>query len=161
MNITQNSVVGIEYELRNDSGELLDSSEGEALHYLHGHGNIVEGLETALDGKSVGDELQVRVEPEQGYGSHQEGLVIEVPINQLPEDLTPEVGMTLGVPTEDGDTVPCRVTKVGALTITLDGNHELADVALNFKVSVQSVRAATAEELDHGHVHGPGGHHHH
>lgn len=162
MQIEADMVVSIEYTLTNDDGEILDDNEGEGpLHYLHGHGNIVEGLEAALAGRSVGDTLNVTVSPEQGYGVRDDALVFDVPRQELPEDIEPEVGMRLGMMSEDGDTVPVWVRSVTADTVQLDANHDLAGETLHFSVKVLEIRRSTAEELAHGHVHDPSGHHHH
>jgi len=162
MQIEADMVVSIEYTLTDDAGEILDDNEGEGpLHYLHGHGNIVEGLEAALAGRSVGDTLNVTVSPEQGYGVRDDALVFDVPRQDLPEDIDPEVGMRLGMMSEDGDTVPVWVRSVDAEMVQLDANHELAGETLHFAVKILEIRRSTAEELAHGHVHGPSGHHHH
>lgn len=162
MQIQADMVVSIEYTLKNDAGEILDASEGRApLHYLHGHGNIVEGLEAALAGRAVGDSVDVSVAPEQGYGVRDETLIFDVPRKHLPQDLSPEVGMQLGMTSEEGETVPVWIRSVSADSVRLDANHELAGETLHFSVKVLEIRPSTPQELAHGHVHGPGGHHHH
>lgn len=162
MRIENDTVVSIDYTLKNDQGEVLDTSEGHGpLHYLHGHGNIVEGLESALGGRSVGDSLDVTVPPELGYGTHSDELVFDVPREQLPKDVTPHKGMELSMTSDDGHTVPVRIRSVKPTSVQMDANHELAGVTLHFHVAVRDVRKATEEELQHGHAHGPGGHHHH
>ncbi len=162
MKIDNDMVVGIDYTLKDDAGTILDSSEGNGpLHYLHGHGNIVEGLETALAGRGTGDSFDVTVSPEQGYGEMDEGLVFEVPKDQLPSDITPEKGMELMLSTESGGTAVVRIRKVKPGSVELDANHELAGKTLHFSVTVREVRTASGEELQHGHAHGPDGHHHH
>ena len=157
MQIAQNAVVSFHYTLTNNEGEVLDSSEGrEPLAYIHGAGNIVPGLEKELDGKTSGDELKVAVSPEEGYGEVQEALVQEVPREafQGVEDI--EAGMQFQAQTQGG---PLMVTdtKVEGDTVTVDGNHPLAGETLNFDVQITNVREASAEELEHGHVHGEGG----
>ena len=162
MKIANDTVVGIDYTLKDDDGTLLDSSDGHGpLHYLHGHGNIVEGLESALAGRGAGDSFEVTVAPEQGYGALDDGLVFEVPSERLPNDITPEKGMELMLSTENGGTAVVRIRKVKPASVELDANHELAGKTLHFSVTVRDVRAASGEELKHGHAHGPGGHHHH
>jgi FKBP-type peptidyl-prolyl cis-trans isomerase SlyD len=161
MKIRANSVVAIDYTLKGDDGDVIDSSEGQGpLHYLHGHGNIVEGLEEALDGLGVGDALQVTVSPEKGYGERNEELVFDVPKQHLPADLTPERGMQLTMTSDDGDAMPVTITKVMVSSVEVDANHELAGKTLHFSVNVRHIRQATADELAHGHAHSPGHHHH-
>jgi FKBP-type peptidyl-prolyl cis-trans isomerase SlyD len=162
MQIASDTVVAIEYTLTDDDGNVIDSSDGgEPLFYLHGHQNIVEGLEEALEGHKVGDSLKVSVSPEKGYGTRDPDLVFDVPRDQLPGEVEPEIGMELEMSDEDGMTIPVRISKVEADSVEVDANHELADQTLHFSVTVREVRRATAPELQHGHVHGPGGHHHH
>lgn len=161
-NIVKNDcVVAMHYVLRDGAGTVIDESpEGEPLPYLHGHENIVPGLEKALTGAAVGETKKVVVSPEEGYGVREEGLVLDVPRGQLPADLKPEVGMSLAMETDQGHTVPVVIFEVSEESVKLDANHELAGVTLHFEVRIDSVREASAEELQHGHVHGPGGHHH-
>ena len=159
--IENDCVVAMHYVLSDGQGTVIDESpEGQPLPYLHGHQNIVPGLEAALTGVAVGETKKVTVRPEQGYGAREDGLVLRVPRDQLPSEMTPELGMTLAMETEGGQTVPVRVTEVTGEDVQLDANHELAGVTLHFEVRIESVRAASAEELAHGHVHGAGGHHH-
>ncbi|MEN9579442.1 MAG: hypothetical protein RJA70_2451 [Pseudomonadota bacterium] len=162
MKIQADTVVAIDYTLRDDAGKVIDTSEGhDPLYYLHGHQNIVEGLESALAGKSVGDSVDVVVPPEKGYGTRDEKLVFDIPKEQLPKDLSPQIGMRLSMNGEHGQVIPVTITKVKLNTVQLDGNHELADKALHFSVSIKAVRKATKDELSHGHAHGADGHHHH
>lgn len=162
MQIAADTVVAIDYTLTDDAGNVVDSSEGgEPLFYLHGHQNIVEGLEEALAGKRAGDSLKVVVSPEKGYGTRDLDLVFEVPRDQLPGGVEPEIGMELEMSDEAGMTIPVRISKVGEDAVEVDANHELADQTLHFSVVIREVRKATAVEISHGHVHGPGGHHHH
>ena len=161
MQIANNAVVAIHYTLKNDAGETLDSSAGgEPLVYLHGNGNIIPGLERALAGKGAGDKLNVRVEPTDGYGLRDDDLVQEVPRSAFRGMDAIEVGMRFQAQGEHGAQTVV-VTNVVGDAVTVDANHPLAGEALNFDVEVADVRAATSEELEHGHVHGPGGHHHH
>jgi FKBP-type peptidyl-prolyl cis-trans isomerase SlyD len=160
MSIARDSVVSIHYTLRDDAGDLIDSSaEGEPLAYLHGHGNIVPGLERELEGKSAGDKLSVKVSPAEGYGEYEEQLVQKIPRRSLRGIANVRVGMQLHAQTAHGTRV-VTVTQIVGDMITIDGNHPLAGKALSFDVEVTEVRQATEEELTHGHVHGPGGHHH-
>lgn len=160
MQISDNVVALIEYTLTNNQGEVLDSSVGgEPLGYIHGAGNIIPGLERALVGKKAGDTLKVTVAPADGYGEKNEAMLQEVPREMFQGVDQIEVGMQFHAQTDHGMQV-ITVAKVTADTITVDGNHPLAGETLNFDVKVIEVRAATEEELEHGHVHGNGGHHH-
>lgn len=159
MAIGTDSVVTIHYTLKNDAGDLIDQSEpGEPLAYLHGHGNIIAGLERELTGKNAGDALTVTVPPAEGYGEYDSELVQSVPRRALRGIKDIKTGMRLHAETAEG-TRAVTVTKVIGDMVTLDGNHPLAGKSLHFDVRIDAVRAATAEELAHGHVHGPHGHH--
>ena len=161
MSIAQDQVVSIHYTLRNDAGDVLDkSSDGAPLSYLHGHGNLIPGLERELAGKNTGDKLQVKIPPADGYGEYDKELVQRVPRRALKGVPNVKVGMRLHARTEQGAR-EVTVTQLTGDLVTLDGNHPLAGQSLNFEVEVADIRAATAEELEHGHVHEPGGHHHH
>ncbi len=160
MSVAVNKVVTIHYTLTNDEGKVLDSSEGhEPLAYIHGGGNIIPGLEKALTGRAVGDQFNVSIPPEEGYGKRDEDLVQTVPKNafQGVDEILP--GMQFQAQTPEGIQL-VTVIKVEGDEVTLDGNHPMADLTLNFSVEITSIRDASQEELDHGHVHGPGGHHH-
>lgn len=161
MQITKHAVATIAYTLKDDDGEVLDTSSGrEPLAYVHGVGSLVPGLESELEGKTAGESFEVRIPPENGYGVRHENLVQEVPRDRLPPDPDPEVGMQLRATGEGGQEFLLTIVAVEDDTVHLDGNHPLAGVPLNFSVEVVSVREATAEEIAHGHVHGPGGHAH-
>lgn len=156
MRIAKDSVVRIHYTLTNDAGEVIDSSrDHEPLTYLQGHGNLIPGLESALEGKEAGYEDDVSVQPEHGYGKRDASLVQDVPASAFQGVPRVEVGMQFRAGQRQ-----VTVTKVAGDTVTVDGNHPLADQVLHFAVEVIEVRQATAEEISHGHVHGPGGHHH-
>jgi len=159
MTITQNKVALIDYTLKNGDGEVLDSSEGqEPLAYLHGAENLVPGLEQALEGKTTGDTLSVVVTPEEGYGVRNEELIGSVPREMFEADMPIEAGMTFQAETDQG----IQVVRVVSLTdeeVMVDSNHPLAGETLHFDVTVTEVRDATAEELEHGHVHSEGCHH--
>lgn len=158
MAISQDSVVTIHYTLKDDAGEVIDSSaSGEPLMYLHGHGNLIPGLERELTGHEVGEQLSVRVAPADGYGEHDERLVQSVPLNALRGVKDVKAGMRLSAQTDEGPR-SVTVTEVSGESVTLDGNHPLAGKSLNFDVRIEGVRPATEEELAHGHVHGPGSH---
>jgi len=161
MQIAQQKVVLIHYTLRNDAGEVIDSSSGgDALAYLHGQGNIIPGLEKALEGKQAGDKLSVKIGPAEGYGERDAKLVQQVPRRQF-GGANVQPGMQFHAQTSQGNARVVTVTGIVGDMVTVDGNHPLAGENLNFDVEVADVRDATAEELEHGHVHGPGGHHHH
>jgi FKBP-type peptidyl-prolyl cis-trans isomerase SlyD len=160
MSITQDQVVSIHYTLRDDAGEIIDrSAEGEPLAYLHGHGNLIPGLERELTGKNTGDRLQVRVAPADGYGEYDRELVQQVPRRALKGIGDVRVGLRLQAQTAQGARA-FTITGVNGDMVTLDGNHPLAGKSLNFEVEIAGMRPATEEELSHGHVHGAGGHHH-
>ena len=160
MQIAQNSVVAFHYTLTNDTGEVLDSSEGrEPLTYLHGAGNIIPGLEKELEGRQAGDSLNAVVAPGEGYGEQQEQLVQEVPRDAFQGVEGIEPGMQFQAQTQGGPLM-VTVTQVEGDTVTVDGNHPLAGQTLNFAVEIASVREASEEEVEHGHVHGEGGQEH-
>jgi FKBP-type peptidyl-prolyl cis-trans isomerase SlyD len=158
--ITADSVVLIHYTLKDDSGAVLDSSAGgEPLAYIQGHGNLVPGLEKALEGKQDGNTLVITVSPADGYGIRDEKLVQRVPKRSLQGSGEIRKGMQFQARTDDGMRL-FTVTGVAGDMVMLDGNHPLADQNLHFDIEVVSVRESTTEELEHGHVHGAGGHHH-
>lgn len=162
MKIGPDMAVSIDYTLKNAAGEVIDqSATGEPLTYLHGRGNIVTGLEKALAGRGVGESINVAVQPEEGYGRRNEAMTMRVPRSDMPPDLDPEVGMMLGAEGPNGEHIPMWVKGVDATHVDVDGNHPLAGEVLHFDVTIAAIRAATREELSHGHVHGAGGHHHH
>jgi FKBP-type peptidyl-prolyl cis-trans isomerase SlyD len=153
-------VVSIDYTLTDADGTVLDTSEGRApLAYLHGAVNIVPGLEKEMTGRQAGDKFAVVVPPEEGYGQPNPMLVQTVPraAFQGVDDI--QVGMEFQAQTPQGP-LSVVVSKVDADEVTVDGNHPLAGKTLHFAIEVTDVRDASVEELAHGHVHGPGGHHH-
>jgi FKBP-type peptidyl-prolyl cis-trans isomerase SlyD len=159
LEISADRVVTIHYTLKDDSGTVIDSSAGgDPLAYIQGHGNLVSGLEKALEGKEDGAAVSVSVSPAEGYGMRDEALIQRVPKRTL-QGGNIKKGMQFQARTDDGMRL-FTVTAVIGDMVTLDGNHPLADRQLHFDVQVVSVREATAEELEHGHVHGAGGHHH-
>lgn len=152
--IANNSVVSIHYELTDDEGTVLDSSRGrEPLAYLHGAGNIIPGLEQALTGKVENDSVKVRVEPNDGYGEIIPELIQVVPLAAFQGVETVEVGMAFEAEAPNGHIQRVVVKDVEGDQVTIDANHPLAGMALNFDVDVVSVRDATEEEIAHGHVH--------
>ena len=161
MTIAANKAVSIEYTLTNDDGDVIDSSAGGApLVYLQGAGNIIPGLEKALDGKAVGDELNVTVEPEDAYGEYSAELVSTLNRSMFEGVDVLEVGMQFHASAPDGQMQIVTIRDLDGDDVTVDGNHPLAGQRLNFKVKVVAVRDASEEEVAHGHVHGEGGHQH-
>lgn len=160
MKVAEKTVVVIDYTLTDNDGSVIDSSEGAGpLSYLHGAGNIIPGLEEALLGKEAGDEVKASIEPEKAYGERHEQLKQDVPRELFSGVDKVEQGMQFQSETEQGP-VLVTVVEVKEDTVTVDGNHPLAGVHLNFDVTVREVREASEEELEHGHVHGEGGHQH-
>ena len=161
MNISKNCIVILNYTLTDDENETLDTSVGgEPLVYLHGAQNIIPGLEQALEGKKKGDKFKVSIPAEKAYGEHMDEMVQNIPKNQFPSDQDLQPGMKFQANSPQGPIV-LTVVEVGETDILVDGNHPLAGENLNFDLEVAEVRAATEEELNHGHAHGPGGHHDH
>lgn len=155
MMISENKVAAIHYTLRDSNGTVLDSSEGqEPLYYLHGANNLIPGMEEGLEKRSKGEKLSLDIAPEKGYGKSDPKLVEEVPRNAFGNQ---EIEAGMQFESSDGQII--TVTKVGPEMVTVDANHPLADQTLHFDIEVMDVRDATADELAHGHVHGPGGAH--
>jgi len=160
MQISENKVVTIDYTLKDDNGNVLDSSQGgPGLAYLHGASNIIPGLEKALSGKAQGDSLNVSVAPEEAYGQRDDSMIQTVP-REMFEGADVQVGAQYHASTPEGQPITITVVEVKDDGVVIDGNHPLAGQTLHFDVTVSDVREATEEELAHGHVHGPGGHHH-
>ena len=158
MTIADKSVVSIHYTLKNDKGDQLDgSNEGEPLVYLHGCGNIIPGLEAALLGKNIGDSLTVVVPPEDGYGEKKEEMMGKVPLSAFEGMGELKAGMRFDAEGADGHRQMVVIEEVGEEEVTINGNHPLAGETLHFDVKIDSIREATKEELEHGHVHAPGG----
>src|SRR5688572_316055 len=156
MQISKDKVAAIHYTLKDNDGKVIDTSDGrEPLHYPHGAGNLIPGMEEGLEGKSKGDKFNLKIEPSKGYGEKDEALVQKVPRSAFGGQ---EVKTGMRFSTNQGGVV--TVTNVGLESVTVDGNHPLAGVPLNFDVEIVEVRNATDEEISHGHVHGEGGHHH-
>ncbi|WNG36863.1 peptidylprolyl isomerase [Archangium violaceum] len=160
MEIAKDSVVAIDYRLHLGDGKIIDESDpGDPLVYLHGYEQIVPGLEQALEGKKPGATLKVQVSPEDGYGEYDPDGVEEVPREDFPPDMQLEAGGIVTATDEEGDDVDFLVKEVRSKTVVVDFNHPLAGKTLHFEVTVKEVRAATKEELEHGHAHGPGDEH--
>lgn len=153
--ISDGMVAIIHYTLKNDAGEVLDSSDGgEPLPYLHGANNIVPGLERELDGLKVGDTKDVDVAPEDGYGVVNPSMIQKVPRDAFPEDAPVEPGAQFMMQGEGGQPIPIWVTEVDAESVTIDANHPLAGQTLHFSIKVEAVRLPTEDEKAHGHPHG-------
>lgn len=159
MQVANNMAVSIHYTLTNDAGEVLDSSIGQdTLVYLHGTGNIISGLESAITGKVVGDKFNVRIAPENAYGEIHDDRVQVISRDMFEGIDDIQVGMQFHADVSQGPGV-VTVVSVNDNDITIDGNHPLAGMALTFDVEVINVRPATTEEMAHGHIHGDGCHH--
>jgi len=160
MKISKGSVVLFDYTLTDDDKEIIDSSKEEgALAYLHGEGQIVRGLEKAMEGRKAGDAFKITIPPEEAYGIHDPAKIAVVPADQIEGGEELEEGMQLEASHGDEEQIVV-VSKIEGDQVTLDGNHPLAGMNLHFEVTIREVRTATAEEIEHGHVHGPGGHAH-
>ena len=160
MEIAKNTVVTLEYTVRDPDGNMVDDGQ-QPLIYLHGgYDGIFERIETALHGKAKGEHLTLKLQPEEAFGDYDEEMVLIEDRSLFPDNI--EVGMSFERVTEDGDDeVLYRITDIEEGKVVVDGNHPLAGVALVFDLTIADVRSATDEEITHGHVHGPGGHHHH
>lgn len=160
MQIDENKVVTLNYTLKDNSGTLIDESSDGSFVYLHGASNIIPGLESALAGKTSGEKMNVTVAPEEAYGERDDSRIEAVPRDMFPDDTEIEPGMQFHAEGPDGQAISIVVVGVEDDKVKIDGNHPLAGVELNFDVEVMEVRDATAEEIEHGHAHGPEGHSH-
>lgn len=160
MKIQKHTVVTLNYTLKNSEGEIMDTSDGrEPLVYLHGVGGLIPGLEAELEGKEKGNSFNTVIAPEDAYGLRSEDLLHVVPKSGFQGDEEMEVGMRVQLETEQGPAI-ATISKIDGENVTLDLNHPLADMELHFSIDVLELRNASADEISHGHVHGPGGHHH-
>lgn len=159
MTLEDNKVGLIEYTLTDETGETIDASNGNPLAYLHGHGNLIPGLEKVLAGKAVGDKFTTTVSAAEGYGERVDALIQTVPASMFQGVDNIEIGMRFEAQSEQG-MHSVEVTAVEDGNVTVDGNHPLAGVALTFDIEVMGVRDATDEEIEHKHAHGDGGHQH-
>ena len=160
MQVAKHKVVSIDYTLTDNQGTELDSSRGKVpFAYIHGIGNIIPGLESALEGKEAGDQVNAVIPPDKGYGNRDEDLVQQLSRAQFDTEGDVRVGMQFHAMSEAGPRV-VTVIDVQDDQVTIDGNHPLAGVTLHFDVTVKEVREATGDELSHGHVHGSDDHHH-
>lgn len=158
--VKKDAVVTLCYTLKDSDGQELDKSTSDnPFAYLHGNGQMVPGLENALEGLAVGDKKEVTVPPAEGYGEFDAGLKRNIERSNFPPDVKIQEGMQFSSEVNGHDQV-FTVTGLEGDKVLVDGNHPLAGQTLHFAVEVMEVRAATQEELEHGHVHGEGGHHH-
>ena len=156
----KDKVVTFHYMLKNAEGEQMESShDGDPITYLHGANNIVTGLEKAMEGHAIKDSFTAKLEPEEAYGVRNENNIQRVPLKRLKGIGKISVGQVLNLQTNKGQ-VQVTVLKVGRFNVDVDGNHPLAGQQLTFDVEVADIREASKEELEHRHVHGPGGHQH-
>jgi FKBP-type peptidyl-prolyl cis-trans isomerase SlyD len=162
MKIAKDTVVSLSYELIDLSGGAVLEKSNDPISYVHGgYDGIFPTVEEALHGKNIGDKVSVKMEPEDAFGEYEHDLVRVESRDSFPKDI--EVGMQLEGGAEDDDDEDYMLYTIVEITdkeVTVDGNHPLAGKTLNFNATVTAVRAATKEELDHGHVHGADGHHH-
>ncbi len=160
LSISKDRVVRFHYTITDASGTELESTlDGDPLAILYGHGNVLKGVESALDGAVEGDQLRVTLEAEDAYGERREDWTQRVSKKYLPKTGKLKPGMAVALHTEQGAR-SVTITKVGNKVVDVDLNHPFAGQALTFALNVVEVREAAPEELSHGHVHGPGGHHH-
>lgn len=153
--IEAGKVVFFHYTLTDESGEVIDSSEGaEPLPYLHGAGNIVVGLERQMEGRSVGDHFKAVVPPEEGYGVPEGPGPQAIPRDAFPEDADLEEGMQFMAEDEDGESMPLWIVSIEEDAVIVDQNHPLAGVTLHFDIQITELRDATEDEIAHGHPHG-------
>ena len=158
--IQKNHVVSIDYTLKNDEGVVIDtSSGGSPLAYLHGSGALIPGMEKALEGKSEGDDFTISISPADGYGDRDDNLIHKVKRKELAHLPDLALGMELEVETDNAPLI-LTIIDINDEEVVLDGNHPMAGQNLNFEIQIREVREATADEISHGHVHGPGGQHH-
>ncbi len=159
--VKKNVVVTLQYNLYINDDELLEgTTPDDPLMYLHGHENIIPGLEKALEGMKIGDTKRVTIAPVDGYGARDEDAIETIDRGELPPDLEPHVGMQLEVMDEDGWEEVVEIIEVDEETVTIDFNHPLAGIDLTFEVEITGLRDADDTEIDHGHVHVDGGHEH-
>lgn len=160
MQIAKNSVVSFHYSLTNTQGEELENNRGDTPSlYLHGSNNIITGLENAMAGRSAGDSFDIELSPEQAYGPRQDNMQQRIPAKYLKHEGKLTVGQAIRFNTDNGMRNG-TVVKVGKFSVDIDMNHPLAGQTLLFSIDISAVREATAEEIQHGHAHGVGGHQH-
>lgn len=153
MQVKPDHVVSMHYKLTSADGDVIDSSEGrDPLSYLHGHGNIIAGLEKELEGKAEGEKASVDVAAKEAYGEHDPELIVDASKEQFPEDVELKEGMTFQAQTPQGSRI-VKIDEIEEETVKVDTNHPLAGMDLHFDVEIVEVREASSEELEHGHVH--------
>ena len=160
MQLTKHKVATINYKLTDAEENVLDESSDSSFSYLHGASNIIPGLEKALEGKKAGDEVSVDVKPEDAYGERNLEMIQRIPRDMFPADVDIKEGMQFHAQSSSGSPVIVTVDSIDGEEVVVDGNHPMAGKQLHFDVQVMEVRDATEEEIEHGHVHGPGGHDH-
>lgn len=160
MQLTKDKVAVINYTLKDKDSNIMDESNDSSFSYLHGSKNLIPALEQALEGKQAGDKVNVVVEPENAYGQRDENKIQRVPRKMFPPEQELEVGMPFSSATPDGTAINVVITAIEEHEVVIDGNHPLAGMTLHFDIDLVDVRDASDEELEHGHVHGPGGHQH-
>ena len=160
MQLTKDKVGTINYTLKDKDGEVIDETQDGSFAYLHGARNIIPGLENELEGKEVGYKNSVVIEPKDAYGERNLEQIQRVPLSMFPDDVEIQEGMQFEAQSDDGMPIVVTVTAIDAGEVIVDGNHPLAGIQLYFDIEVIDVRDASEEELEHGHVHGPGGHEH-
>lgn len=160
MKIADNLVVTLNYTLTDNDGDIIDQAQDGSFVYLHGAQNIIPGLENALTGKAIGDQIKVKVGPEEGYGVRDENRVEDVPREMFPEDTEILPGQVFHAQGPNAEMITVSVLEVSEQTVKIDSNHALAGIELNFDVEIMGIREAEQVEIEHGHVHGPDDHHH-
>ena len=160
MQIGDQKIVTLHYTLTDNEGRVIDKSDDGSFAYLHGARNIIPGLENALAGRSAGEQVNVSVAPEEGYGARDDSMLQQVPKNMFEDGSQIAVGSQFHAQGPNGEMLIVTVMEIHDEHVVVDGNHPLAGVELNFDVTVVDVRDASSEEIEHGHVHGPEGHHH-
>lgn len=161
MSIGINKVVTVNFTLKDQHGNILDSTDGDVpFSYLTGHQNILPKLESEIDSMLIGSKRTVTIPAADAYGEYNEDIVQVIGKEEFPQDFLLEVGMQYIASAPDGTKMPFTITEVGDEEVTIDFNHPLAGKDLTFDIELLNVRDATAEEISHGHVHGVGGHHH-
>jgi FKBP-type peptidyl-prolyl cis-trans isomerase SlyD len=151
--VKKDLVISMDYELKVENEVVDYSEENDPIVFIQGYGNIIPGLEKAIEGMKVGDSKEVFVKAAEGYGEYDADAFVEIPKAEFPADVPMEVGIELSVNDEDGEESAAFIEEVSVDTITLNFNHPLAGKDLNFKIKIVGIREATSEELEHGHVH--------